>query len=288
MKKSKLFKKFFSCFGVALTCFSCGAFFSACTETPVDHTIQVETSDIRKGTVSGAGVYKTGYSVNLKAITNNPESSNFIGWLKNNVIVSYEANYSFEANIDTEGKYTALFSTNTLEFFKLDKITYSINNLTFENEATDTLKVSNIEILWNTVPALYENFATAGEQEVFNTGILETSAFEFDDFILSKNQTYYFQIKINFESTTSAGTEKLPLEQNFQIDFTKINQSDSSVKYSITTETEDDITKVIVDFNGLENFEKWNDTEEPENSVSQNLKFEFVYPISQPAETPNS
>ena len=89
----------------------------ACNDPIYNHVISVTSSNIQKGTVSGSGTYKTNKNVTLTAT---PKSGySFIAWIKNEVIVSQDAEFTFTANKETEGKYTALFTTDTLEFFMI-------------------------------------------------------------------------------------------------------------------------------------------------------------------------
>lgn len=98
----------------------CTPLLSACNEEIKDHNIFVTSSDIRLGTVSGDGVYKTGKKVTL--VANEKVENIFVAWVKNNTIVSKEKEFSFYASTSNEGKYTAVFESPTSNFLKLEKV----------------------------------------------------------------------------------------------------------------------------------------------------------------------
>ena len=101
--------------------------FTGCNEKIVDHNITVTSENIRLGTAAGSGIYKTNESVIITA-TVNPElgeESEFVAWIKDKKIVSYENPYEFTASKETEGEYIAVFDSEYLTKVQLTNFNYS-------------------------------------------------------------------------------------------------------------------------------------------------------------------
>lgn len=122
---------------------------SACNHNEEEHLINVTSSNIRLGSVEGYGTYKTDKKVVLKAISKN--ENRFVAWIKDNNIVSTDSEFEFKASTKTEGKYIAVFYSNSSDYLFLEKIQLIAN--TTDDEIYDlseiVLKMSNIEIFKN-------------------------------------------------------------------------------------------------------------------------------------------
>lgn len=90
---------------------------SACQQEILTHQITITSSNIRFGTVQGDGYYKTGETANLIAKPISPAV--FVCWVKNDEVVSTDQEFSFVVNKQTEGKYTAIFRHNPVQYYEL-------------------------------------------------------------------------------------------------------------------------------------------------------------------------
>lgn len=126
---------------IFVLCF-CAMFFVACNEDIIDHKIIVTSSNIRYGSVTGDGYYKTKTDVTLTATAKDEHT--FICWVKDNVIISTDTEYSFVANKNTEGKYIAVFEGDNMQILKLNAIRLEYN--TTDTEEDNFYELQNITL----------------------------------------------------------------------------------------------------------------------------------------------
>lgn len=254
---------------------------TACTNGVEDHRITVTFSNGQYGNATGSGTFKTNSSVTIKATPKNGHT--FLGWIKNDLIISRETVYTFTASEQTEGKYTAFFSTDTLEFFKIDEINYEINGLDLSQQGLQLNYITSIKIKYGTTSELLKNLGDTTEQEMSNTGNFQTADFQFDERIFYITKLYYFSAELNYEyfnfetGTTSTGV----INSNFNVDFDLLKTG--SVSGNVTTYVGSDYTLIQTFENNLytveisdlklQNHNLWNE------EATHNLSFKFIYPF---------
>ena len=252
----------------------------ACNDPIYNHVISVTSSNIQKGTVSGSGTYKTNKNVTLTAT---PKSGySFIAWIKNEVIVSQDAEFTFTANKETEGKYTALFTTDTLEFFMITNVSYDINGLSLTTPTTLT-NISNIDITSGTTAGLYQNLANLQNVEMNNTGNLSATGFNLSNKVFYINKIYYYNIKISYTYLDqNSNSQDSVIETDISVDFSNLNniQEENGIKsfsndyYTLTqNKLEDNNYQITLSINTLKTPSNW-------SSNSQHcLTLTFSYPF---------
>lgn len=255
---------------------------TACTNGVEDHRITVTFSNGQNGTATGSGIFKTNSSVTIKASPKNGHT--FLGWVKNDLIISRENIYTFIANKQTEGKYTAFFSTEELEFFKIDEINYEISGLDLNQQGLELNYITLIDIKYGITSELLKNFGKITEQEMSNTGNFQTTDFKFDERIFYITKLYYFSIELNYEyfnfETETLFTGVINSDFNINFDLLKMG----TVYENITTYVGDNYTLTqtfeeknfytieVSDFK-LQNHNLWNE------EATHNLSFKFIYPF---------
>ncbi len=91
-----------------------------CNEEKSQYNITVEVWYANYGTVYGTGTYDENSTAKITAIPKDGYS--FIAWMKNNIIVSYDANYEFEVTRKNAGTYVAIFTCPDLELVTLTDV----------------------------------------------------------------------------------------------------------------------------------------------------------------------
>lgn len=265
------------CFMLIFSVFS----LNACTNATEDHKITVTFSNGQYGTASGSGTFKTNSTVTIRANASNDHI--FLGWIKNDLIVSREPVYSFIASKQTEGKYIAFFSTDALEFFKISEINYEINGLDLSQSAAQLNYITSIKIKCGTTSELLKNLGDAPNEEMSNTGNFQTSNFQFDERIFDITKLYYFSAEFNYEylnietGTTSTGV----LNSNFNVNFNllkngTINDNITTYvgsNYTLIQTYENSVYTVEISEIKLENLANWNE------EASHCLSMKFIYPF---------
>ena len=257
--------------------------FGGCTEVIADHKISVTSSNIQNGIVTGDGTYKTKQEVTLTATPKNNHS--FVAWIRNELIVSYDMTYTFIASNDTDGKYTALFTTDTLDYFMLKKVQYNISGLTLNDEAWTLTHISELNITCGLTSGIYQELVSGKNIEMPNTGNLAAEEFDIIDKIFYMNKAYYFNIKTTYKydinkNETLTNESKL-LESDVFVDFSNLVSSPeiNGVKnyanddYRLTQTKTDNAYKVQLDFLDMNFSEDWDD------ESSQLLTLFFEYPF---------
>ena len=230
-------KKKFTALTIIFTLFLTAFLMVGCNEEIVDHNIMVSSSNIRYGTVVGEGYYKTKTEVTLIATAN--ENNHFVCWIKNGIIVSSDAEYVFEANKQTEGKYVAVFYGENMQHHKLTSLQLYFNSLdTNPNNYYELLNIKlahkinfvSTDIFNETKNEIFQNqpehFLTevlVDNQYVYNTD----NTYDFTLYITVKNpegreQTYTNSLIIDFSNpdlanglTLNFNDENLVMYVNF-------------------------------------------------------------------------
>lgn len=255
--------------------------FSGCGETSLPLNVLATSSNTQKGTVSGSGFYKADYNVTLTATPKDNQS--FICWVKDDVVVSYEQNFIFVASTLTAGKYTALFSTENLEYFMLNGISYNISGLQITNTDLYLSQIVDFKVKMSEAPSLYTDLAKIENEDVSNTGNFSSNNFEFTEKILYLSKTYYFSVvlKVQYTNLTTLATSTAETSTLFSINFANlfsgtVSGNTTTVEnenYTLTQTVDDGAYSIIVDYTGLSKLVNWN------QDVSQNLIMTFAYPF---------
>ena len=208
-------------------------FLSACNENVTDHVIEVYSSAISQGRVSGDGVYKTGEQISLVATENN--GAVFVAWIKNNLKVSNEKNYIFTASSSTEGKYTAVFSGTPVFYYQASGFAIEYKHLIESSFGANvritglTLKLTMLNS--NNIQTIYDNSeltieVTDADQ---NSDTLKIES----NYYLSKLKTYYLDVQLRYVAETQSGV----INKTIVLDFSTLSyyEDDSNIEYALTT-----------------------------------------------------
>lgn len=248
--KRKLFSLLL-CFLVGISTFA----FSACDDDISYHSILVTSSNaINCGDVTGSGNYKTNSTVTLTATPKNDNT--FLAWTKNDLVVSYDATFTFVASSATEGKYIALFSTSTFDYVLLNGVSYDLMNLTLDNPNLYATEVVSWRLKSNTVSTLYKNLASFENQEISNIGSFSSENVDFENKIFFSHKQYFFTLTMVIEYTNNK-TQLTTTEQittDFMIDLSTLLDEDAVVDGDTTTyeatrtETNGTTTTTVTDY----------------------------------------
>lgn len=286
MKKSFLATTVCGVLGVmALSLFGC---------TPIinNHAISATSSNLYSGgSVSGYGNYKTGTTVTLKA---SPLQENgFLAWIKDESIVSYDAEYSFTASSSTEGKYIALFETPSFEFARLANVAYNLNSFSVNDTEVELVDWT---LTYNTIATLQKDFARMQAQTLSTNDNNVFLEIPHEDKVLftNKNYTFVLTLMLQYTNLTTGAVSTEPLSTKFSIDFSNIfsssaetlgktttfefengkltleNQSTTSPQYTFT-----------VEYTGLKKSNFWDNSNPENNSQSLNLTFVYQNPLGE-------
>jgi hypothetical protein len=254
----------------------------ACSAQIEDHSIITTSSNIQKGTVSIGGIYKTNDTVTLSALAKN--GYQFISWIKGDLIVSYESEFSFIASRETEGKYTALFTTDELEFFMIKEISYDIAGLEMSDDESSLNKVNFIEIESGTTSGLYQLLGNFDGAIADNTGNFSTKDFSLQEKIFYLDKEYHFVADFEYEyiNNLTSTKDKNSLNAKFSIDFKNLNNGEvngntktyTGTNYTITqTNESESVYEINVTYTKLAKPTGWND----ESIHSLNIKFSYPF-----------
>lgn len=264
-----------------------------CTPIIKDHEIFLTSSDFNNaGTVSGYGTYKTGANVTIKAI---PKAENgFLAWIKDESIVSYDAEYSFTASSKTEGKYTALFATDRFEFARLTGVTYSVNSFTVPNQ---DVTLNELSLTYNNISTLQKNLASYGEYILETNNNNTIADIEYEDKVLFINQSYTFNLTLSLSYTsieTGDLTSTEPLTTKFTIDFSQIFSPNAQKDGNTTTFSSNDYTLTLinetttspvyyltVEFKNLKQSDNYWDNTDQNNQQLLTMSFVYQNPLGE-------
>ncbi len=180
MKKS--FKIILSFIMLFVACFS----LSACNETPKKYNINVNVWYANYGIVDGGGTYDENTDCTITATPKG--DSQFLAWMNENVVVSYDATYTFKVSSNTSGTYTAIFTCPDLELVTPTKIIF---NDTYDQNNTITNITANVKL-----GSSYETL-----KEVLNTEINATKTFDIETITLALNKKSKIYAEINLTYT---------------------------------------------------------------------------------------
>lgn len=261
---------------------------AGCSQDITSHNIWVTSSNLQNGTVSGDGVYKDGEMATLRAT---PLGDNqFIAWAKNDIIVSKSQTYTFKvtSGMNKEEKYTALFSTETLDYMVLKSGQFEVNEAVTGDEFTlSSLKSASLAV--SSTSALYSDILNTKDVAVSSLGTLFANQFDLKEKIFYLNKTYYFTFNANFEYVHSDGiqTKTEPIETKYYI----INFNDLEngvIEDNVTTFSNNDVTLKLtqtVDSNTLEiQFKNINNASSWGENASQNFYITLKYPFEEATE----
>lgn len=205
-------------FCLCLCCF----IFTGCDDNIQDHEIFLTSQNINLGRVEGAGTYRTNEEVTITAIPTLQENS-FILWMKNGFVVSYENPYTFVADKDTEGKYTAVFTSQDQDLVSLTGITYEetfIPETTLREVSSINIYLDNREF-YQTLNLSVKNLLV--DENYFITH--EVSGIT-PEFILDYTQPIYAKIEITYVKEDNDGN-KLSYMRTTNATFTLNNYSEN-------------------------------------------------------------
>ena len=177
-------------------------FLFACNENVKEYNIDVNVWYANYGTVYGKGTYKEKTEAEIKAVANNDYS--FIAWMKNNIIVSYEANYKFEVNKDSAGTYVAIFTCPDLELVTL-------KNVELVQTYTTQTTITNIELN----VSIGQNYDTL--TKVLATSTDSNTSFDITDYVTALNYREKIVAKVDLIYTLTTVAD----EQETEIKTTK-------------------------------------------------------------------
>ena len=149
---------------IGLSCFT----LTACGETLEQYTVEVDVWYQRYGHASGAGTFDENTDVTINAEPIN--GSTFIAWMKDNIIVSYDAAYTFKMSQKTSGNYTAIFTSPQMELAILKSVK-------FVDTYQTALEITEVQFEINLSSNSFNNPKLAMKQIVDNSKV-EYTEFE--------------------------------------------------------------------------------------------------------------
>lgn len=191
-------KKYFL-FAVLLMFTMCFSLFG-CGPAPDRYNIVVNVWYSNYGTTYGGGTYDEGTTITINATPK--QDSKFIAWMKENVVVSRDMDYSFKVNAETTGTYTAIFSCPELELVTLKNITFT------DEYQEDCLEFSNL----NAEFLIGGTFKTL--KQAYVTDIDETTDFEITETVFALNCRAKIPAKVilKYLTTTVIDEEEVEVE----------------------------------------------------------------------------
>jgi hypothetical protein len=209
--------------------------FVGCTPKIFDHKIEVTSSNIQHGRVFGDDVYKTGDTVTLTAVEN--PGATFVAWIKNSVEVSTEKEFSFTANAQTEGKYTAVFAASNPSYYKPSGFAMEYRHvLESENFEDYNVRITGMTIkltMFNT-----NNAQTVYDKSDYSIEVLpagqNSDTFKISSkYYLSKLKHYYLDVQIRYTVNGTSGVAN----KTSVIDFEQTTQhfDEQNNKYALTS-----------------------------------------------------
>lgn len=173
-------------------------FFAGCNNNKTNHTIFLTSENQRLGDVIGSGSYLTDKEVTIEARVkaNAPQGTEFILWLKDGKVASYENPYRFTANSETEGKYTAVFSYEHLKLIQ----PYAFEFIQCLPQSSQITSIRNIKIYLDNKeyfqPLVYETDEPILKQT--NDQFVKANVIE-NSYVFNSNEYFYGSIEIEYE-----------------------------------------------------------------------------------------
>ncbi len=178
---------------VLIVCASLTMF--GCDDNLKDYNVIVNVWYANYGTVYGTNTYKEKSEAEIKAVPK--ENYEFLAWMKNNVIVSYDSVYKFEVSKDTAGTYIAIFDCPKLELVTLKGITFDQ-----EYSLASSIVDMNIDV---SIGQTYD-FQTT----ILSTTEMDTKDFEITDIVTALNyrEPIFAVVNLSYTITTIVDEEE--------------------------------------------------------------------------------
>ena len=209
MKKLSLMLSF-----VLLIC--CMTLFSACGKTPESYEVDVEVWFANYGIVYGDGTFEENTTCTISAVPK--QDSTFMAWMHDNVVVSYDAEYSFEVTNETCGTYIAIFTCPDLYLVTPKQLVYSDN---FVDQPT----IKNVTLfckLGNSYQILNEVYSGDSTLDEFNLDNITLA--------LDRRTKIIAEVNLIFVVETIIEEETVEVERNaktfIEIDLTELTTTD--------------------------------------------------------------
>ena len=155
---------------------------SACNEPPKKYDIKVNVWYANYGFVDGDGTYEENTYCTITALPK--ADSKFLAWMNENVIVSYDATFTFKVSKETSGTYTAIFTCPDLELVTPTKINFKDN---YENTDSSAIIKANVKL-----GSSYDNL-----KEIFDGEINTKKTFDIDSLTMALNKKTKIYCEIN-------------------------------------------------------------------------------------------
>ena len=169
-----------------------------CGPAPDRYKVNVNVWYSNYGTTYGGGTYDEGTTVTINATPK--QDSKFIAWMKENIVVSRDQNYSFKIDATTTGTYTAIFSCPELELVTVKGI-----NFTDEyDEDSVEFAVLNAEFM---IGGTFKTLQTAVKTDIDNA-----TDFEVTDIVYALNCREKIPAKVILTYTTTTFIDEEEVE----------------------------------------------------------------------------
>ncbi len=209
-------------------------FLSSCNETIIDHSIMVKSSNINRGTTRGFGTYKTGENVTIVALAN--VESTFVGWVKNNTLVSIESTYTFTANALTEGTYVAVFNAliEPAEYFVPSHFDVVYKHRYGDIEGIDFRLTSlNLALTLQNTQAtkiIYENNQL--NNEIFYVEDEDPFSIDFSsNYVIKNDQIHNFRLSFKYILNHQQNQPTKTITRTMQVNFSNLTIHEGEEKY---------------------------------------------------------
>ena len=196
----KLLSVIFAILMIALVPFS----LFGCDKAATQYNVKVNMWYAGYGTVYGGDSYDVGSTVKITAIPK--QSYTFMAWLKDNVVVSYDAEYSFEMSMETSGTYTAIFSLRD------PKQIVTLKQIEFIDEYQEGVEYKNLEATFM-VGSSYKLL-----HQVLQTQIDAEKTFDIETIklVLNAKEKIMAQVNLVYTIKTTIDGEEVETNQSAQ------------------------------------------------------------------------
>lgn len=222
-----------------------------CDDNLQDYNIIVNVWYANYGTVYGTNTYKEKSEAEIKAVPK--DNYEFLAWMKNNVVVSYDAVYKFEVNKDTAGTYVAIFDCPKLELVTLKSIS-------FEQEYTlaSSIVDMNLDV---SIGQTYDSQTT-----IISTSSIDSKDFDITEIITALNykDSIFAVVNLSYTLTTIVDEEEtettIQTQTIIQIDLTDDDFTSQSFSLNIPESLKDETSYANIQFS----FDSFKVEKEPE------------------------
>ena len=200
----KFMKKRFGVFSlVAIILCSCFMFFG-CGKEPNKYNVRATVWYANYGSVEGSGTYEEDSTCTL--VASPKQNSTFLAWMKDNLVVSYDKEYSFKVSNETSGNYVAIFTLPSLDLVTPKSVGFktTLSNITSYNLE---LKVGSS---YDYLHILYSGAVTNEGQYGFPNIVLALPVN--NKIICEANLTLAYSTEIEGEQTETSTTTKTYFE----------------------------------------------------------------------------